>query len=131
MYQSILKLATGNPDYEFDVSTKAFPVTYNLSKRSAQVNGVFIVFVISIGFALIPASIISFIVYEKEKNLKHMQIISGMSLPAYWICNFAFDICKAFIPSALVVGLMYAFGVDVRNFLIKSNYSIPKRGSYS
>ncbi|CDW85063.1 abc transporter family protein [Stylonychia lemnae] len=112
LYESILKLASNNPNYKFEVSTQAFPVTYNLSKRSAQVNGIFIVFVISIGFALIPASVISFIVHEREKNLKHMQIISGMSLPAYWLCNFTFDIIKSLIPSGIVVGLMYTFGVD-------------------
>lgn len=32
----------------------------------------FIVFVVSIGFALIPAAVVSFILNEREKNLKHM-----------------------------------------------------------
>ena len=70
-------------------------------------------FVVSIGFALIPASIVSFIVNEREKHLKHMQLISGLDLSAYWISNLAFDLFKAIIPCAIVIGLMYAFGLDV------------------
>lgn len=38
-----------------------------------------------------------------------MQLISGMSLPAYWISNLLFDIVKSIIPCAIVIGLMYAF----------------------
>lgn len=67
---------------------------------------------VSIGFALIPAAIISFIVNEREKNLKHMQLISGMNLSAYWISNMFFDIVKGVIPSGIVIGLFYAFQVS-------------------
>lgn len=62
---------------------------------------------------MIPASIISFLVNEREKNLKHMQLISGMNLSAYWISNIIFDVIKSIIPSAIVIGLMYAFELNV------------------
>ena len=42
-----------------------------------------------------------------------MQLISGLDLSAYWISNLCFDIVKAIIPSAIVIGLMYAFGLEV------------------
>lgn len=42
-----------------------------------------------------------------------MQLISGLSLPAYWVTNLCFDIVKAIIPSVIVIGLMYAFGLEV------------------
>jgi ATP-binding cassette subfamily A (ABC1) protein 3 len=88
-------------------------LTKRLKDRAAAGNGAFIVFVVSIGFALIPAAIISFIVNEREKNLKHMQLISGMNLSAYWISNMFFDIVKGVIPSGIVIGLFYAFKVSV------------------
>lgn len=75
-------------------------------------------FVVAIGFALIPAAIVSFILNEREKNLKHMQLISGMSLPAYWVANYFFDIIKSIIPSALVIGLIYAFKLQYDNVWI-------------
>lgn len=62
MYESILKSATGNNNFKFKLITTPFPITQNLRNRAASANGVFIVFVVSIGFALIPAAIISFIV---------------------------------------------------------------------
>ena len=78
MYEAILKAATGNPSLKFKVINSPFPVTQKLKDRAAASNGIFIVFVVGIGFALIPASIISFLLHEREKNLKHMQLISGM-----------------------------------------------------
>lgn len=87
-------------------------MTEKLRQRAASANGFFISFIVSIAFALIPAMVVSFILNERENNLKHMQIISGMSLPAYWTSNIIFDICKAIIPSVIVIGLMYAFGLD-------------------
>lgn len=86
-----------------------FPVTQKLRDKAAVSSGSFIVFVIAIGFALIPASIISYILAEREKNLKHMQLVSGMNLSAYWISNYCFDIIKAEIPCCIVIGLIYAF----------------------
>jgi ATP-binding cassette, subfamily A (ABC1), member 3 len=67
------------------------------------------VFVVSIGFALIPASMISHIVSERSRNLKHMQILSGMSVTAYWVSNIIFDILKALIPCGIVIGLWRVF----------------------
>lgn len=74
----------------------------------------FIVFVVAIGFALIPASIVSHIVSERVRNLKHMQVLAGMSLPAYWVSNMLFDLLKAYIPCGIVIGLLYAFDFFVR-----------------
>jgi len=98
--------------------TAPFPVTEKLRMRQASANGIFIVFVVSIGFALIPASVISFILNEREKNLKHMQIISGLDISAYWISNIIFDMVKAIIPCAITIGLMYAFSVNYSNVWI-------------
>ena len=72
----------------------------------------------AIGFALVPSSIVSHIVGERVNNLKHMQVLSGMSLASYWVSNMIFDILKAMIPSGIAIGLLYAFGFYVSfNFL--------------
>jgi ATP-binding cassette, subfamily A (ABC1), member 3 len=109
MYESILKQATGNPNLQFKVTTAPFPVRDHRKQFKKQANGVFIVFVVSIGFALIPASMVSYIVSERTKNLKHMQLLNGMSLFAYWVSNMLFDMIKALIPCGIVIGLLSAF----------------------
>lgn len=113
LYEAILKQALGIPNFSFQTVTTSFPVTEKLKQRASSANGIFIAFVVSIGFALVPAVVISFILNEREKNLKHMQMISGMSIPAYWISNLTFDIIKSLVPSVIVIGLIYAFGLGV------------------
>jgi hypothetical protein len=37
-----------------------------------------------------------------------------MNLPAYWVSNLIFDVFKGIVPSAIVIGLLYAFEMNVR-----------------
>ena len=41
-----------------------------------------------------------------------------MSLSAYWVSNYIFDIIKGEIPSAIVIGIMYAFNLNYANVWI-------------
>lgn len=41
-----------------------------------------------------------------------MQLISGMNLTAYWVSNMLFDVIKGIIPSAIVIGFIYAFDLN-------------------
>ena len=68
-----------------------------------------LLFVISVGLSLLPGLIVGGVMYEREKNLKHMQIISGMNLCSYWIVNLLFDILKMEIPMVLCCVLLYYF----------------------
>jgi hypothetical protein len=88
-----------------------YPVTRYIKTNLKGTSPFFIVFFVSISFALIPAAMITFIMDERERNLKHMQLISGMSLSAYWISNIIFDICKSMIPCMLVLAFMNWFGL--------------------
>lgn len=70
MYESILKTSTGNPNFKFKVTNTPFPITARLKARAASASGMFVVFVVGIAFALIPAAIVSTVLNEREKNLK-------------------------------------------------------------
>ena len=59
---------------------------------------------------------ISHIVNERLRNLKHMQVLSGMSVAAYWTSNMIFDVLKVLIPSGIVIGLLYVFDFFVSYF---------------
>ena len=52
-----------------------------------------------------------FIVREREVQAKYQQIISGVSLPAYWLANYAFDVIVYAVPGALAVILIASFNV--------------------
>ena len=53
---------------------------------------------VGIALSLIPSVLVSTMIKERELQLKHMQMISGVSLWSYWLSNFIFDILKTYIP---------------------------------
>jgi ATP-binding cassette subfamily A (ABC1) protein 3 len=55
--------------------------------------------------AFIPTGLITFIVKEREVNVKHQHLVSGVSVPAYWFSNYLWDLTKHMIP-AIVCCLM-------------------------
>ena len=59
--------------------------------------------------ALIPCTMVQFILNEREKHLKHQQLLSGMSLSGYWSSNIVFDITMAYIPILLIIMLTFVF----------------------
>ena len=107
MYESILKLATGNDNLHFNVMMKPFPIPYKLIKQQETALNIFAVFVLGIAFSLMPSSIIAFICGEKQANLKHQQLISGMSLGAYWTLNYTFDMLRAIVLVAVAIVLIH------------------------
>ena len=72
MYEAIIKTAIGDPRLNFKVTNQPFPILKNHQEREEGAPGIFVCFVAGIGLALIPASIVSRIVNEKEKGLHHM-----------------------------------------------------------
>ena len=118
MYESVLKLATGKPDLKFKVTNTPFPLTQSLSEQEKTVSGVFIVLVISVAYAMVSASTIAFICYEKEKSLKQQQLVQGMSLLSYWLTNFTFDILKTHLLSGMTIILLHLFNFDMPDIWI-------------
>ncbi len=106
-----MRNALGRPNFNIEVTTTPYPVPYIVKKTLKGTSPFFIVFFVSISFSLIPAAMMGFILVEREQNLKHMQLISGMSLTAYWINNMIFDIIKALVPSLLILGFMRAYSL--------------------
>lgn len=53
-----------------------------------------------------------FVVKEAEVKAKHQQIISGVSLLAYWLSNYIWDLFSYLAPMGITLVLLYAFGID-------------------
>jgi ATP-binding cassette subfamily A (ABC1) protein 1 len=56
---------------------------------------------------------VQFVVREKEnnRNAKHQQMISGVSIPAYWLSNFVWDFLMYLAPFTLAIILLAAFDI--------------------
>mmetsp|Transcript_24031 Transcript_24031/g.36978 ORF Transcript_24031/g.36978 Transcript_24031/m.36978 type:complete len:156 (-) Transcript_24031:1634-2101(-) len=61
---------------------------------------------------MIPASIISRVVGERESEVKHIQIVSGVKLEAYWLSFLLFDLIKAYTSSFIIVAILLLLGVE-------------------
>jgi len=107
MYQSIL--TNVNSDITFNVQTAPFPAFYVFETQETSSKAVDFGLMSSISLALIPCVIISFIIKEREQQVKHMQMISGVSLPAYWLSNMISDIVKTYVPIFIILILTAAF----------------------
>ncbi|GAB9477420.1 hypothetical protein Gpo141_00014492, partial [Globisporangium polare] len=87
-----------------DVGLKVNTHPLPLSKSTKALFGSFIAFTaclfIVIAFTYFPASIVVFLVKEKqsEHNSKHQQLVSGVSLGAFWLANYIWDLMMFIIP---------------------------------
>jgi ABC-type lipoprotein export system ATPase subunit len=66
---------------------------------------------IMIAFAFIPGGMVLFVVREREShhNSKHQQLISGVSIIAYWLSTYAFDLLNYMVPFSMALILIQAF----------------------
>lgn len=71
MNQAILRNVTNNSNAKLQITIQPFPNTQNIKNLQNTVTGFLAAFVFSIGMSFIPASIISYIVKEREINIKH------------------------------------------------------------
>lgn len=109
MYESILKTATKDPDFKFKVRLTAYPPTYMTKVVRETSNSGTIVFMSAISYSMMITAIVSYLVVERISGLKHLQVISGMNLKAYWVGNFAFDFIKMQFTIGITMALLFGF----------------------
>lgn len=98
MNNAILKQATGDDKASIKVKFAGLKLTKQISSFNNVAIGFIAVFIYALAYAFIPAGVVLFIVKERENNSKHQQIVSGVSIYAYWFSNLLIDIVKYFIP---------------------------------
>ena len=109
MYESILKVATDDPNFEFKVRTTPYPLTNELKNREATASSGAIIFFAAIAYSMFITLTASYLVVERITQLKHVQVITGMRLSAYWLANFIFDAIKLYVTVIATIILIYAF----------------------
>jgi|LauGreDrversion4_2_1035121.scaffolds.fasta_scaffold23486_2 hypothetical protein len=111
MYESILKAANNNNNFSFKVRTTPYPpanvVRDNMLKTSVST----ICFLGGIAFGMVMTAITSDLVLERAAGLKHLQLVSGMKLAAFWSANFIFDFFRVYIM--IIVSIAMFVGYDL------------------
>jgi len=107
---AILRAATGDNTKKITTVIAPFLKTSGAKSIDRVFSGLIYAFVLGIAMSLIPASLITYIVKEREFNAKHQQIVSGVSITAYWFSNFLVDITKYLITA--VINALMAMALD-------------------
>jgi ATP-binding cassette, subfamily A (ABC1), member 3 len=112
MYEAILKKATGNPDFNFKVRSTPFPSTNALKERKTGTDAGSIIFTCAITYSMILTTICGFCVAERVNRLKHIQVISGVQLGAYWTANFVIDYLRMMFSVAVTLACFAMAGFN-------------------
>jgi len=49
---------------------------------------------------------------ERTEQIKHQQLVSGVSISAYWFSNFMVDFLKQLLPAIIMMLLVLAFDIE-------------------
>lgn len=109
---SLIKVMSNNPDSYIKLSNHPLPRTNSQDNTKQTADGFTAAVFIMIAMCFLPASYAAFIVKEREVKAKHQQIISGVSLTAYWSATFLWDAASYLVPCSLILGLIFAFQID-------------------
>lgn len=112
IHTALFRFYLNDPAFQIKVINHPLPYTKTEKDIIKNIGGIFAVFIFAIGMSLIPASLIVFIVKEKQYNIKHQQMVSGASLLAYWCSHFFVDFIKALIPTVFAALMCQAFDIQ-------------------
>ena len=86
---TVLKTITSRASIKTNINPLPFTATQNTVISNYQVN--IVVTFILLAIPYVPAAFATFIVREREVKAKHQQLVSGVSIPAYWLATFVWD----------------------------------------
>lgn len=97
------------PYYNLRLYNDPLPLTKKQQNLAQNAGSFYIALIFAIGMAFIPTGLVTFIVKERENNIKHQHLVSGVSIPAYWASAYTWDLVKYFIPGIITPLLIKAF----------------------
>lgn len=114
VHQAYLQVATDTPTAKITVHNYPLPETYKQKNDAATADAFVVALFAMIAFCFIPASFAVFVVKEREVKAKHQQVISGVSIYAYWISTYLWDVVSYLPTALLIIAVMYVY--DVRAY---------------
>ena len=112
VHQSFFQVLTNNSQAKITVHNYPLPQTYKQQNEEASISAFIVALFSMIAFCFIPVSFVLFVVREKEVKAKHQQIVSGVSINAFWVSTMVWDILS-YLPTALLVySSFYMYSID-------------------
>ena len=99
----------GSDFYTFKIYNHPLPLTKKQKNLAQNAGSFYVALIFAIGMAFIPTGLVTFIVKEREHNIKHQHLVSGVSISAYWLSSFVWDLVKYMLPGIVTPLLIKAF----------------------
>ena len=115
MYESILKTANNDKDFEFKVRSTSYPVMKEVEEDTVRMEASVIVFIMAIAYSQFLSIIVGNLTEDRISRIKFFQSTQGMQLSAYWITNFFFDLLKLYLVVFANYLILIGFDIDFGN----------------
>lgn len=112
VHQAFLQVLTDTPTASITAHNYPLPETYKQKNDAATADAFVVALFAMIAFCFVPASFAVFVVKEREVKAKHQQVISGVSIYAYWTSTYLWDTLSYLPTAGLVILVVYIYGVD-------------------
>mgnify|MGYP001463338209 FL=1 len=112
MDSAYLRNQTGKEDASITVVNHPLVMTQHQRAILGALSSSGVVFFIGLAIAFIPAAICEYLVYETYHEVKHQQLVSGVSLVAYWSSSFVWDWIQYLLTATVCVLLIVGFDIS-------------------
>ena len=107
-----LRNKTGNEDASIKIVNHPLVMTQHQRAMLGALSSSGVVFFIGLAIAFIPAAVCEYLVYETYHEVKHQQLVSGVSLAAYWTSSFVWDWIQYLVTATVCVLLIVGFDIS-------------------
>eukprot|EP00940_MAST-03C_sp_MAST-3C-sp2_P003047 g3047.t1 len=107
-----LRNTTGDASASIRVVNHPLVMTQHQRAFLGAVSASSVVFFMGLAIAFIPAALCEYIVYETFHEVKHQQLVSGVSLTAYWASTYVWDLIQYVVTGLSCILLIAAFDVS-------------------
>ncbi|KAF0703609.1 hypothetical protein As57867_007568, partial [Aphanomyces stellatus] len=114
--EALYRSVTANSNVKLTCTDAPLPLTDAAKTKFTTIVSFTTSLFVVLAFAFFTASVVPYLVNEKHPshNSKHQQLVSGVSLPAFWLSNFAWDLLLYSVPC--VFGLLAIYVFDITPF---------------
>jgi len=60
----------------------------------------------------LAATFVVFLITERESRSKHLQFVSGLKFPIFWLANYVIDLIICIIPCLCLCGILILFKTE-------------------
>ena len=114
----LFKRCTGRKSVRLVSQNHPLPLTTQQSLEIKTMLSVLASMFILIPYCLIPGAFVVFLVREKSCKSKHLQLVSGTDLTAYWVSSYLYDVSRFILLTLIIMMVFMIYGRDAAQVFV-------------